>query len=86
MLKPPTSPAPAYSSDDPWSIAAKTPQATVNGTRSTEDIPTAAPSTIEGTGLPREWWKRQEKITVSLAGQQGFILNRYMVYQITTEV
>lgn len=46
----------------------------------------APPSSVSGTGLPSGWWKRLEKVTVQFAGQQGFVLNRYMVYGITTEV
>jgi sorting nexin-8 len=44
------------------------------------------PSSVSGTGLPSGWWKRQEKVLVQFGGQQGFVLNRYMVYGITTEV
>jgi len=46
----------------------------------------APPSSVSGTGLPSGWWKRQEKVTVQFVGQQGFVLNRYMVYGISTEV
>ena len=46
----------------------------------------APPSNVSGTGLPSGWWKRQERVTVRFAGQQGFVLNRYMVYGISTEV
>ena len=46
----------------------------------------APPSSVSGTGLPSGWWKRQEKVTVQFAGQQGFVLKRYMVYGISTEV
>ena len=46
----------------------------------------APPSSVSGTGLPSGWWRRQEKVTVQFAGQQGFVLNRYMVYGISTEV
>ncbi|KXN87384.1 Sorting nexin MVP1 [Leucoagaricus sp. SymC.cos] len=42
-------------------------------------------SALSGTGLPPEWWKRQESVRVTILGQQGFILNRYTVYEITTE-
>lgn len=45
----------------------------------------APPSSVSGTGLPSGWWKRQEKVTVQFAGQQGFVLNRYMLYGISTE-
>jgi sorting nexin-8 len=45
----------------------------------------APPSSVSGTGLPSGWWKRQEKVTVQFSGQQGFVLNRYMVYGISTE-
>lgn len=41
---------------------------------------------VAGTGLPDYWWQKQEKVKVSLLGHQGFILNRYVVYEIITEV
>jgi sorting nexin-8 len=49
-------------------------------------VPPPPPSSVAGTGLPSGWWKRLEKVTVRFVGQQGFVLNRYMVYGITTEV
>lgn len=45
-----------------------------------------ATSSLAGSGLPREWWNRQEHMDVTIQGQQGFILNRYTVYEITSEV
>lgn len=80
-------PVPSYSSDDPWNT---NPRLTnmpdpaafsglvappLNGTTSTL-----------GTGLPTEWWKKQENIRVVLLGLQGFILNRYTVYEVTSDV
>lgn len=41
---------------------------------------------VAGSGLPKNWWTRQEKVTVNFAGQQGFLLNRYMLYELVTEV
>lgn len=38
-----------------------------------------------GTGMPKDWWKKQEVVRVNLLGPQGFILNRYMVYEIVTD-
>ncbi|KAI0295396.1 hypothetical protein B0F90DRAFT_1751359 [Multifurca ochricompacta] len=43
------------------------------------------PSSVAGTGLLSGWWKRQERVSIQFAGQQGFVLNRYTVYGITTE-
>ncbi|KAL1747816.1 hypothetical protein HDZ31DRAFT_30940 [Schizophyllum fasciatum] len=82
-------PTPAYSSFDPWGPSPFTsggidharPAAT------TSDIPAltnGASSNFTGTGLPSEWWRKLEKVQVSIVGQQGFILNRYTVYQITS--
>jgi sorting nexin-8 len=96
------SPAPQYSTDDPWSAArnstATTPAATSIPTKpsypsiniggpanSTSGWTNGAPSSLSGSGLPNEWWKKQETVKVTLLGQQGFILNRYMVYQVATE-
>lgn len=76
-------PTRAYSAtDDPWSVQ-KFPSApeVPNGS-----LVNGAPSSISGTGLPRDWWKKQETVTVNVLGQQGFILNRYLVYEVTTDV
>ncbi|THH05409.1 hypothetical protein EW145_g4817 [Phellinidium pouzarii] len=70
---------PSYS-DDPW----QTPRfPAVNG--GAAGSVNGAPSSVSGTGLPREWWRRQERIQVRLLGLQGFILNRYMVYEISSD-
>lgn len=45
-----------------------------------------APSSLSGTGLPKDWWKKQENVNVNILGQQGFILNRYTVYEVLSEV
>jgi sorting nexin-8 len=45
-----------------------------------------APSSLSGTGLPKDWWKKQETVNVNILGQQGFILNRYTVYEVISEV
>ncbi|KAF9482566.1 hypothetical protein BDN70DRAFT_801232 [Pholiota conissans] len=80
-------PLPAYSSDDPWNTNLRFP---TGGSASTpfgvEGLPTnGATSSLAGTGLPNEWWKKQETIKVSILGQQGFILNRYTVYEVASE-
>ena len=74
-------PTRAYS-EDPWNVP-KFPSVTAptNGS-----LTNGAPSSISGTGLPRDWWKKQETVTVNILGQQGFILNRYLVYEISTDV
>ncbi|KAF8202327.1 hypothetical protein BJ912DRAFT_1037941 [Pholiota molesta] len=82
-------PLPAYSSDDPWNANPRfggTP-----GTSSTpfspgvDGLPNGAASSLAGTGLPNEWWKKQENIKISILGQQGFILNRYTVYEVASD-
>lgn len=45
-----------------------------------------APSSLSGTGLPKDWWKKQETVNVNIIGQQGFLLNRYTVYEISSDV
>ena len=79
-----SSPAVAPPTDDPWttgrfgvSTSSPHPFGGLNG---------AAPSSVAGSGLPSGWWKRQDKVSIQFGGQQGFVLNRYMVYSITTEV
>lgn len=86
-------PAPPYSSDDPWSAPSRIAGggggggvSTTNDTTEQTTITNGAPSNVAGSGLPREWWKRQEKVAVNFGGLQGFILNRYMVYDVVTEV
>lgn len=72
--------------DDPWT----TGRFGVGGAASPHPfgggLNGGAPSSVAGSGLPSGWWKRQEKVSVQFGGQQGFVLNRYMVYGITTEV
>ena len=82
-------PAPtrAYTTDDPWSVTRPPapPSITPNGTTGSLNG-ASAPSNIAGTGLPNNWWKKLEGVTVNILGQQGFILNRYLVYEVSTEV
>jgi sorting nexin-8 len=70
--------------DDPW--AARHGGAAPFGAGELNGGSTGPPSSVAGTGLPAGWWKRLEKVTVQFAGQQGFVLNRYMMYGVTTEV
>lgn len=74
-------PTRAYS-EDPWSTQKPSiaPAPAVNGS-----LTNGATSSISGTGLPSNWWRKQETVTVNLLGQQGFILNRYLVYEVSTD-
>ncbi|KAJ7623207.1 hypothetical protein FB45DRAFT_924904 [Roridomyces roridus] len=73
-------PIPSYATDDPWNTNSRIP----NNAFDTAPPPTvAAPSTL-GTGLAPNWWTKQESVKITLLGQQGFILNRYFVYEIST--
>ncbi|KAG5353549.1 Sorting nexin MVP1 [Termitomyces sp. T112] len=78
-------PTPVYSSDDPWSTNPRfgPPPDSANGFDSARA--NGALSSLAGTGLQNEWWRKQEVIRVNLLGPQGFILNRYMVYEVLTE-
>lgn len=76
-------PVRGYSSEDPWSVSKLSNAASTNGVGS---INNGAPSSIAGTGLPKEWWKKQDAIHVNILGQQGFLLNRYLVYEVSTDV
>lgn len=78
---PSRSPAPPYTSDDPWATT-RFPSSGPEGT----SVTNGAPSNLSGTGLPKDWWKRQERINVNILGQQGFILARYTVYEISSDV
>ncbi|KAI0322771.1 hypothetical protein OF83DRAFT_1048610 [Amylostereum chailletii] len=74
-------PPPIFSSDDPWSASRfsagndTVPPSAMNG----------GTSSVAGSGLPKGWWQREEKVSVNFGGQQGFILNRYMLYDIVTQ-
>jgi sorting nexin-8 len=91
--------APSYDSGDVWNT---NPNSSLNGrddpynTQNASGQPSAAfvqsmtsagaGGSLAGTGLPKEWWLKQKTCRVRLLGAQGFILNRYMVYEISTEV
>ena len=74
---------PSYSSEDPWN---SNPRFAGQPSNVTDTLLNGTPSTVAGSGLPKDWWKKQENIKVTILGHQGFILNRYMVYEITSEV
>lgn len=84
-------PTPGYS-DDPWSINRYAtlppggPQTAFGGGASSGGAPAGTGSSLAGTGLPDFWWQRQESVKVTLLGHQGFILNRYVVYEVSSEV
>ncbi|KAI0657970.1 hypothetical protein C8Q70DRAFT_999052 [Cubamyces menziesii] len=77
-------PARAYSTEDPWNVSkfatTTTPKAPAIGS-----VNNGATSSISGSGLPREWWKKQETIFVNVLGHQGFVLNRYLVYEVSSD-
>ncbi|KIK98174.1 hypothetical protein PAXRUDRAFT_824136 [Paxillus rubicundulus Ve08.2h10] len=79
---------PTYASDDPWNIprysGTSRGVSDFNQPYSATTI-NGASSTLSGSGLPKDWWKRQESVDVTIQGQHGFILNRYTVYEVTTE-
>ena len=81
-----------YTSDDPWSFGGGGTSAggggvgALAGGMEGASLTNGAPSSVSGTGMPREWWKRQERVQVRLLGPQGFILNRYMAYEVASEV
>ncbi|KAF9810448.1 hypothetical protein IEO21_06918 [Rhodonia placenta] len=80
-------PSRAFSTDDPWSVP-KFPSATVaspSADGNAGSVLNGAPSSISGTGLPKEWWKKLETVYVNVLGQQGFLLNRYLVYEVSTD-
>lgn len=72
-------PAPSY---DPWQFGAPTN----SGFDARGNLTNGVPSSLAGSGLPKDWWRRQETVKVNILGPQGFILNRYMVYEIITDV
>ncbi len=72
--------------DDPWKIGGGMVTGPSNMSGFDSARTNGVPSTLAGSGLPKEWWKRQDSVTVTILGQQGFILNRYMVYQVSSDV
>jgi sorting nexin-8 len=83
------------STDDPWNTASRPSPAPrpengvdVIGAVFGDAVPTTSTTSngIAGSGLPEGWWKNQETVNVNIKGQQGFILNRYTVYDITSTV
>ncbi|KAJ3761305.1 hypothetical protein EV360DRAFT_38122 [Lentinula raphanica] len=87
------SPTPHYTPDDPWDTTTRyiSPPSNMSGFDSSNrgigniGFDSGFVSTVTGTGLAREWWKNQKTVSVTIQGQQGFILNRYTVYQISSE-
>lgn len=73
------SPAPPY---DPWQFGAPANNGFDNARGS---LTNGVPSNLAGSGLPKDWWRKQETVKVNILGMQGFILNRYMVYEIMTD-
>ncbi|KAI1793531.1 hypothetical protein LXA43DRAFT_1001149 [Ganoderma leucocontextum] len=85
MQMPPQMATRGYSTEDPWASKFTTPSAPPKASPAFGNQTNGAPSSISGTGLPRDWWKKQETIFVNVLGQQGFILNRYLVYEISSD-
>lgn len=74
--------AASYNSVDPWNTARAVP-----GVIGPSDAPfSSGPSVVAGSGLPDGWWKNQANVDVNLLGIQGFILNRYTVYEVVSDV
>ncbi|RDB20865.1 Sorting nexin MVP1 [Hypsizygus marmoreus] len=79
-------PAPAYSSEDPWNTGPRFGAPPGSGfDNSRGSLINGGASNVAGTGLPKDWWKRREVVRVNILGPQGFILNRYMVYEVATD-
>ncbi|KAI0372696.1 hypothetical protein BV20DRAFT_990915 [Pilatotrama ljubarskyi] len=78
-------PTRGYSTDDPWKASKFTSPGTASRAPALGSINNGAPSSISGTGLPPEWWKKQETVFVNVLGHQGFVLNRYLVYEISSD-
>lgn len=72
----------SYNSEDPWNTARAVPGVTIPS-----DPPfSGGPSVVAGSGLPDGWWKNQARVQVNLLGLQGFILNRYIAYEVVSDV
>jgi len=74
--------ATTYNSEDPWNATRAVP-----GITGPLDPPfSGGPSVVAGSGLPDGWWRNQAKVEVNLLGLHGFILNRYIVYEVVSDV
>jgi sorting nexin-8 len=72
--------ATSYNSENPWN-------GIIPGVTGPPHTPfSPGPSVVAGSGLPDDWWKNQAKVQVNLLGLQGFILNRYTVYEVVSDV
>ncbi|KAI0705182.1 hypothetical protein BC835DRAFT_1314811 [Cytidiella melzeri] len=77
-------PTRSYTNDDPWS-ASKFSNPSAPTRNEGGSLTNGATSSIAGSGLPKDWWRKQETVTVNILGQQGFLLNRYLVYEVGTD-
>jgi sorting nexin-8 len=84
--------APTYRDDDPWNTSSIVRRPTTDPFTTTFNAPPAAPPPGAGTsllssGMPSQWWRRQESVVVSIVPEKrGFLLNRYTVYAVQTDV
>lgn len=76
---------PTFAPEDPWNVSRYPNQGTYDFSQPRTSSTNGLTSTFAGSGLPRGWWSRQETAEVKILGQQGFILNRYTVYEIKTD-
>lgn len=76
---------PTFASEDPWNVSRYPSQGTYDSSQPRTPSINGLTSTFAGSGLPRGWWNKQETAEVNILGQQGFILNRYTVYEIKTD-
>lgn len=71
--------APTYNSENPWN-------GTIPGVTGPPQTPyTGGASVVAGSGLPDGWWRNELTVQVNLLGLQGFILNRYTVYEVVSD-
>jgi len=85
-MSPAVVPAPAYSETDPWGVSNRQQDADPTSLTGAAGIAPGGGSSVSGPGLPREWWKKQENVIVTLVPEkQGHMLNRYLVYQIQSD-
>ena len=72
--------APTYNAENPWNGA-------IPGVTGPSQTPySGGASVVAGSGLPDGWWRNESKVQVNLLGLQGFILNRYTVYEVVSDV
>ncbi|CAE7158162.1 unnamed protein product [Rhizoctonia solani] len=92
-FQPPPMPQRSQTYDDPWNTnsTVRRPPVVPDPFAATYNEPPVNPlpgagASLLSSGLPTEWWRRQESAVVTIIPEkQGFLLNRYTVYAVQND-